>query len=307
MVLDLGFLSLGAFLFGCVGTQPRTWWQELFSGAALHWAGTGLFFLAVILGRYRRRRSFVTLLAMLPYLALVGRFVVTIAPYLGPASKPVEGKSYAFLLFDGTGASSLEGLGTEVRRLNPDVVIVTGAEGMLDTVVAIDYPHAIHNREAAGRGVSVYSKYPWRGDPVTTLGPGALPGVAADLALDAGAHCWLGAINLASAYNDSDFQLNRVTARRMASFLLNKKGCRVMAGDLQGSQFSRIVSLFEQVKLKNVLTSVGVKRFVSDIGVTIFPDHIYHSREDCVAGVEIGQRLPNGHLPLLFKGVPWSE
>jgi len=139
----------------------------------------------------------------------------------------------------------------------PDVLVVSGTprETFLASAGRFTY-----RREFGGHaGVLVISSLELLDPDVSNLGINSRPGGVVAVKLPSGALISLGVINLSPAFNQRDFERNRVSARRLASVMRNSDSTRLVIGDFYATPLSQFVSVFtEQARLRSLWYGQGI-------------------------------------------------
>lgn len=261
-VLRLTSTIVSVLVALCFLNRPRFWWQQIVCDISLY-----LLPLLACLCLYSLRRLFqerrgralaiagalssgysvyLILSALMPYLWF-DRWHVEVSP---------SAERLRLLFVDDCDIGE-----TQSRELldsyQPHVAVVIG--GAREAFLA-STERFVYRRDFDGAtGVLVKSSLPLEDPNVSNLGINARPGGVLGVRLSRGKLIDMGVINLSPAFNQGDFERNRVSARRLASVMRNSDSTRLVIGNFYATPLSQFVSVFtEQARLRSVWYDHGL-------------------------------------------------
>jgi hypothetical protein len=302
------------FILFCQLNHGRFWWQELVCSFTLYWApvvGVGL---VVTLYRYKRNRRGLPLLLVMSTLHLSVLFIVVslARPHVYFGKWPsMVGKHVSQVgvlvapFFDSETASAR--LDVLIHEYQPDVVVMmSNGNAVQRTKESRMFPFVQEHTAQRGGGIAILSKFPFRETKRDGVGFGALPAMYEQLSLPDGSTLEFGALLLSPITNQSAFEDNKVTARRIVTLVRNSSRHRIVVGSFFGSPFSKIVSLYtRQGRLRSVMFGRGFRNTwdVQNPFLKLPADHAFVSRYIEVQDVRLLDVPTAHHRGIFFRAI----
>ncbi len=171
-----------------------------------------------------------------------------------------------------------EAIDKAVRSLNVDLIVTSGKGHPASRLRPLDtsYPYRLKTGLEGQPTFEVASRLPWDAQSIIDLGDYALPAALLRVPFGNGQSCWIGIFSLYPTTSQAQFERNKVTVRRMASFVKNLSEPVVLLADLQSSTFSRFYTMFtEQIKLVGLFEGRGLF-FKTTSGRSVFTPLLQH-------------------------------
>jgi hypothetical protein len=246
----------------CLLNRPRFWWQEVVCNLSLYLTPLLIFSLL-----FNTRRAFqqgkLRMIALGGVLAS-GYSVYTIisaaVPFFHYARWPViESRSAEELrvVFVDDCQLSQSQAREMLLAYRPDVAVIIGearksffAEGT----------SLVNRSDFDGQGeISIASSLELRDRNVPNLGFHARAGGVVGVKLTSGGVIDLGVLSLRPSSTRSEFERNRISARRLASYMRSSDATRLVVGSFYATPFSQLVSVFtSQVRLRSLWYGRGM-------------------------------------------------
>jgi hypothetical protein len=141
----------------------------------------------------------------------------------------------------------------------PDLVVAIGAAR---ESVRAESAALVNRRDFGDRAeILVLTSLDVQDRGVPNLGFRAMPGGVVGLKLPSGAVVDVGVIELRSSTTPNEFERNRVSARRLASYMRNSDATRLVVGSFHSTPFSQLVSVFtSQARMRSVWYGRGMMK-----------------------------------------------
>ncbi len=308
------WISVLCLVLFCHLSHGRFWWQEQVCSLTLYWVpliGIGLLITLFKYTRGSRRMPWPLLISALQISILLITFdrarpYVYFRGWHSMADKQVSQVGVLIAPFlDGDAA--VDRLAVLIREYQPDIMVMMSDGGALRRSEESHVFPFVHKQAApSGRGVAIFSKFPFRGESARGVGFGALPSMYEELQLPDGSILELGALLLSPSVDQDAFEDNKVTARRIVTLVRNSSRHRIVVGSFFDSPFSKIVSLYtRQGRLRSVMFGRGFRN-TWDMQ-SYFPrlpaDHAFVSKYINVQDVSLFDVPTSRHRGMFFRAI----
>lgn len=270
------FTIISALVALCFLNRPRFWWQESICNLSLYLVP--LLIASLILNVRRLWGGHLTrLVAALGTLTsafcLYTIISVSVPFFWYPkwsSTEPASAGTLRLVFIDDCHLSQSQAHEILVTR-TPHVVVVIGSA----REVFLAEGSSLASRSDFGdeAEVTVLTSLDARERDVPNLGFRAMPGGVIGLKLSSGVTVDLGVIGLRPSTTQSEFERNRISARRLASYMRNSDATRLVVGSFYSTPFSQFVSVFtSQARMRSVWYGKGiVKTYDMNHAVSRFP------------------------------------
>lgn len=261
-VLRLTSTALSVLVALCFLNRPRFWWQEVVCNGSLYLLPVLAFsFVCNVkhLSASWRDRT----------LAVIGVLASSYALYFMLSQAMPYLRYDRWIAFDSAPAQRLRLLFVDdcpfperrakemLQSYQPEVVVAVGAarDAFRTEGEALAYRRDFDGEQ----GVLVESSLVLEDRGVPNLGFNGRPGGVVGVKLSNGEAIDLGVINLSSAGTKSEFERNRVSARRLSSYMRNSDATRIAIGNFYATPFSQLTSVFTgQARLRSLWYGKGI-------------------------------------------------
>jgi hypothetical protein len=300
--------GLAVATFASLYVNSHFWWQILVASYAPYWLPLIAVILPFELVRWVRQRSALFFGAgiVVVLAAVLVRGIFLLLPELADGRTAEDTPRGVLRVMFGEAPSTQLEVGAvelSVRAHEVDLFVASGAvaSGAVasgaghppndQTFLAASHPYRLKRGSTGQSLLEVSSRLPWDSNSVLDLGEYALPAALLRIPFGEGSYCWIGILSLYAGTSQEQFEVNKVTVRRMASFVKNLSEPVIVLADLQSSTFSRFYTMFsEQIKLKGLFEGRGLL-FKSETGRSIFTPmlqrHILVGRKVEIVGAKI--------------------
>lgn len=262
LMVRVSLASFSALMALCFLNRPRFWWQETLCNLSLYAVPLIMASLVVTATSIRRRRPgwAVALLGGVSSLYCVYVIAATAVPlFRTPRWGEVDTSSrdsFRILFVDDCQIAD-----TNAREMlvtyQPEVAVVIGAAR--ERFLA-EGKELVNRRDFAGdKVVSVVSSLSLQERGAENLGFQARPGGVVAFQLPGGTAVDLGVLKLGASTTRGDFERNRISARRLASYMRNADSVRMVVGSFHSTPFSQFTSVFtSQARLRSLWRGKGL-------------------------------------------------
>jgi len=284
-VLRLSSTIFSALVALCFLNRPRFWWQEAICNFSPYFVP--LLAVALIRNVKGLKHGYVTRLVSLLGMLASAYCLYTIISLAVPffwyprwsKTLPASADTLRLVFIDDCYLSQSDAREILLIR-NPEVAVVVGAarESLLLEGTTLN------NRRDFGDAdkVSILSSLDLPDRGVPNLGFSARPGGVVGVKLASGATVDLGVIGLRPSTTQSEFERNRISARRLSSYMRNSDATRLVIGSFYATPFSQFASVFtSQARLRSLWYGKGmVKTFDMNHTLSYFTfSHGFISRD----------------------------
>ncbi len=246
----------------CFLNRPRFWWQEIVCNLALYllpWLIVELYCNAKWLWKKRSPRALVAVSFLTSGYSAYS-ILVSALPYFHYNRWPVADEKTAEkvrILFVDDCQFSGSQISEMRTRYQPDLVVAAGAARESLSIIGQYLPYRYDFDGEKGLSITSSLRIEERGVP--NLGFNARAGGVVALRLSTGRAVDFGVVNLRPAFSTVEFERNRISARRLASYMRNSDSTRIAIGNLYATQFSQVASVFtSQARLRSVWYGRGL-------------------------------------------------
>lgn len=199
---------------------------------------------------------------------------------------------------------------SEIKRLNPDVLgLLEVSDGWLKSLsLDSEYPYSKAVTRNDNFGIAIYSKHPFEGDVVTSIGED-LPPVILARALVNGAPLDVVLVHALPPVSQGSYDKSWLLLRRLAAVIRDKEGPLIVLGDLNSAPWGGLFNMFRFVsRTRSAAEGRGIHlTWRAQSWIFKFPiDHILVKGGLRVANTMMGQETGSDHLPL-FADVAFSK
>lgn len=263
-VLRLASTIFSAFVALCFLNRPRFWWQEALCNLSPYLLP--LLICSLLLNARRlfagRRTRVFAFVGTLASAYCIYTIINVAAPFFWyprwSRPEPASTDTLRLLFIDDCHLGQGEAREILLAR-KPDVAVVLGAARESFLAAGTDLAHRRDFDEQGGIAVLTSLSVQDRGVP--NLGFNARPGGVVGLKLASGATVDLGVVSLRPSTTRSDFERNRISARRLASYMRNSEATRLVVGSFYATPFSQIASVFtSQARLRSLWYGKGMMK-----------------------------------------------
>ncbi len=261
-VLRLASTIFSAFVALCFLNRPRFWWQDAVCNHSPY-----ILPLLICSMVFNARHLFTGRLTRV--FAVVGTLasvycIYTITSVVEPffwyprwsKTEPPFTDTLRVLFIDDCAVGQREA--REILLANaPDVTVVVGAARASFLAAGANLTHRrdFDEREE----ISILTALDLQDRGVPNLGFNARPGGVVGLKLQSGATVDLGVVSLRPTTTRSEFERNRISARRLASYMRNSEATRLVVGSFYATPFSQLSSVFtSQARLRSLWYGKGI-------------------------------------------------
>ncbi len=284
-VVSVSLTIISALVALCFLNRPRFWWQESICNLSLYLvpllgASLILHVKQLLSGKVKRVVSALGALASGYCLCAILSASVPFLWYPRWSSDNLPSVGDLRLVFIDDCHISQSEAHELLKTRAPNVVVVMGSAR---EVFLAEGTSLATRRDFGDRGeITVLTSLDTREIGVPNLGFRAMPGGVIGVKLSGGATVDLGVIGLRPSTTRSDFERNRISARRLSSYMRNSEATRLVVGSFYSTPFSQFVSVFtSQARMRSVWYGKGiVKTYDMDNVVSRFPfSHVLVSRD----------------------------
>jgi len=192
-----------------------------------------------------------------------------------------------------------------IRRTSPDVIVFLEISDAWTSSLDLRklYPSVIEIPRRDNFGIGLYSRFPFKGEPVTHLGDLLPPVIVQDLEVG-GSPLTIAAFHAMPPLGSGLLELNKLTFRRFAALLREKKGDLIVAGDFTATPFSPYYKSFMyHVDLFDARHGFGLSKSWSGWGswLQLTIDHVMYRGNLRVSDFKTLPDVGSDHYPLLVR------
>jgi len=250
-------LTIVLLVLGCAGilggfVNPRDWWQEAIASFFIYWYGL-YFFLLFIYLKFVKRSVFnlSNLSVIVPFILTTVSLTDAVSVFQRPPRRAshdnttLEWMNVAAVTPEPDTPISVEQLSQFLNNTNNDLVVLFDAELIGDLgILRQRYPIERKIAPYPWKRIDLFSRYRIVENSEVSLGFETRDAEVLQFRTPENKRFWLGVMNLNPAARPEFFESTRLTGRRMASFLKNTDGPRLLVAQFGVTLLSRLYLMY---------------------------------------------------------------